>query len=217
MVTTTGLAPHAGQPVLEAGAPLGPAPGAVIMLHGRGAGPDDILNLVPVLDRPHLTYLAPTAANHTWYPHSFLADIPTNQPGLSSALSVVASLVASLEAAGVPRARIALLGFSQGACLASEFAVRHPSRFGGLVVFSGGVIGPPGTRWDTPGTLDGTPAFVGCSDVDHHVPETRVRETADVFARMGADVTLRIYPGMGHTINDDEIAHAQRLLDRIAG
>ena len=205
--------PHAGQPVVEAGVPLGQAPAAVLMAHGRGATPANILDLVPRLVRPHLTYLAPAAANRTWYPHSFMAEIASNEPGLSSGLAVLASLVGRIEAAGVPRSRIVLLGFSQGACLAAEFAVRHASRFGGVVAFSGGVIGPPGTRWDHPGRFEGTPVFLGCSDVDAHVPESRVTETAELFSRMGADVTTRIYPGMGHVVNDDEIAWAQRLID----
>jgi predicted esterase len=203
--------------VLEAGVPLGQAPAAVIMVHGRGAGPMDILSLVPALARPSLSYLAPAAANHTWYPNSFLADIASNEPGISSAMGVLESLVARIEAAGVPRSRIVLLGFSQGACLSSEFAIRHVSRLGGVVVFSGGAIGPPGTRWNHPGSFDGTPVFLGCSDRDPHIPQSRVTETAEVFTRMGADVTMRIYPGMGHLVNDDEIAFAQRLLDGVSG
>jgi len=205
--------PHAGQPVIEAGLPLGQAPAAVIMVHGRGAGPENILDLVPRLERPNLTYLAPSAANRTWYPRSFMAPIASNEPGLSSALGVLASLLARIEAAGIPRSRVVLLGFSQGACLAAEFAVRHASHFGAVVVFSGGLIGPPGTRWDFDGSFDGTPVFFGCSDVDAHVPASRVLESADVFTRMGADATRRIYPGMGHLINEDEIAFAQLLLD----
>ncbi len=211
------MGPHDGQPVLQAGQPLGSAPVAVIMVHGRGAGPENILDLVPALDRPNATYLAPAAANRTWYPYSFMADIASNEPWLSSALSVLAGLVAQVEAAGVARDRIVLLGFSQGACLSTEFAVRHASRFGGLVAFSGGAIGPPGTAWDESGRLNGTPAFFGCSDHDAHVPEARVTESAELCARMGAQVTKRIYPGMGHTIIDDEIGWAQDLLDSLGG
>lgn len=208
--------PHGGQPVVAAGVPLGDAPATVIMVHGRGASPANILDLVPRLARPTLTYLAPAAANRTWYPHSFMADIASNEPGLSSALGVLAALVAHIEEAGVPQSRIVLLGFSQGGCLSAEFAVRHGSRLGGVVVFSGGLIGPPGTRWEADGRFDGTPVFLGCSDVDAHIPAPRVIESAEVFTRMGADVTSRIYPGMGHVINDEEIAFAQRLLDRAA-
>ena len=205
--------PHAGQPIVESGVPLGRAKTAVIMVHGRGAAPANILDLVPRLDRPNVTYLAPAAANRTWYPHSFMTPIAGNEPGLSSGLAVLASLIDKIETAGLSRSQIVLVGFSQGACLSAEFAIRHASRFGGLVVLSGGAIGPPGTSWDYPGRFDGTPVFLGCSDVDSHVPEVRVKETAELFTRMGADVTMRIYPGMGHTVNDDEIACAGRVID----
>jgi predicted esterase len=202
--------------VLQAGKPLGQARVAVVMVHGRNAGPENILDLVPRLARADVTYLAPAAANRTWYPYSFLADIASNEPGLSSGLAVIGALVSGIEAAGIPRDRIVVLGFSQGACLATEFAVRNASRLGGVVVFSGGAIGPPGTRWDASGRFDGTPMFFGCSDVDSHVPAARVIESAELCSRMGADVTRRLYPGMGHLINDDEIGWAQHLLDALA-
>ncbi|MGE3887518.1 MAG: alpha/beta hydrolase [Vicinamibacterales bacterium] len=209
------MAPHEGQAVLEAGKALGEAPIAVIMVHGRNAGPENILDLVPRLARPAVTYLAPAAANRSWYPHSFMADIASNEPGISSGIAVLTSLVARVEAAGVPRDHVVILGFSQGACLATEFAVRHASRFGGVVAFSGGAIGPPGTTWDESGRFDGTPVFFGCSDVDSHVPASRVIESAELCARMGAAVTKRIYPGMGHLVNDDEIAWVQGLIDSL--
>ena len=209
------MAPHEGQPVVQAGVPLGEAPVAVIMVHGRGAGPENILDLVPRLGRSTVTYLAPAAANRTWYPYSFMAEISSNEPGLSSGLAVLHGLIAHVEAAGVARDRIVLLGFSQGACLVTEFAIRNAARYGGVAVFSGGAIGPPGTTWDESGQFDGTPMFFGCSDVDSHVPATRVIESAELCARMGAAVTRRIYPGMGHTIIDDEIAWAQGLLDSL--
>jgi predicted esterase len=211
------MSAHAGQPVVAAGAPLERAKGVVIMVHGRGAGPHNILDLVPELDRPSLAYLAPAAAGGTWYPFSFMSDTATNEPYLSSALQRLADLLAEIESHGHPRRRIVLLGFSQGACLASEFAVRHASRFGGVIALSGGLIGPPGTTWGQKGSFEGTPVFLGCSDVDAHVPKTRVDESAAVFSRMGASVTERIYPGMPHTINDDEIAHAQKILDGVIG
>lgn len=209
------MAPHEGQPVLEVGKPLGEAPVAVIMVHGRNAGPENILDLVPRLARSEVTYLAPAAANRSWYPYSFMAEIASNEPGISSGIAVLASLVARVEAAGIPRDHVVVLGFSQGACLATEFAVRHASRFGGVVAFSGGAIGPPGTTWDESGRFDGTPVFFGCSDVDSHVPASRVIESAELCARMGASVTKRIYPGMGHLVNDDEIAWAQGLIDSV--
>jgi predicted esterase len=204
--------PHSGQPVATAGQPLGHAP-VVIMVHGRNAGPENILDLVPRLGRADVSYLAPAAAGRTWYPNSFLADIASNEPGLSSGIAALATLVDRVEAAGVARRQILLMGFSQGACLTAEFAARHASRFGGIVIFSGGVIGPPGTPRDYRGSFDGTPAFLGCSDRDAHVPEWRVRETAALFETTGASVAMRIYPDMGHLVNDDEIAHAQEIID----
>jgi len=205
--------PHEGQPVAEAGAPLGKAPAVVIMVHGRNAAPANILDLAARFARPHLTYLAPAAAGGTWYPFGFMADIASNEPGISSGIAVLNALVARVERAGVPRSRIVLAGFSQGACLTSEYAIRHPSRYGGVLIFTGGAIGPEGTVWNGTGDFAGTPVFLGCSDRDAHVPEARARDTADAFRRLGADVTLRIYPGMGHLVNDDEIACAQGMLD----
>lgn len=215
------LGPHAGQPVLAFGKPLGQAPIAVIMLHGRGAGPANILELAPLFGAADATFIAPAAANNTWYPYSFMTEIAKNEPFLTSALSVVGGLVSEIEAAGIARDHIVVMGFSQGACLTTEFAIRNASRFAGFVAFSGGAIGPAGTVWategaaGTDGTLNGfagTPIFFGCSDVDAHIPEARVRESAAVCARMGATVTTRIYPGMGHLVNDDEIAWARELL-----
>jgi predicted esterase len=198
---------------VSAGARLEQSRGVVIMVHGRNAGPENILDLVPRLDRPQLAYLAPAAANRTWYPFPFISEMDKNEPGLSSGLSVLDGLVRKLVTGGVLKSRIFLLGFSQGACLASEFAVRHADRFGGVIVFSGGLIGPPGTVWNYEGAFDGTPAFLGCSDADSHIPRTRVEESAAVFTRMGARVTTRLYPGMGHLVCDDEIAAAQEILD----
>jgi predicted esterase len=207
------MLPHSGQPILTAGAPLGERGGVVILLHGRGSSAENILSLVPDFARPHLTYLAPAAADHTWYPYTFLSEIEKNEPGLSSALTVIETLVADVERQGITRDRIVLGGFSQGACLASEFAVRHASRWGGVIAFSGGLIGPPGRTWNEPGTFDGTPVFLGCSDVDPHIPKERVEESAAVFTRMGAQVTARLYPGMGHVVTTDEIDEARKILD----
>ncbi len=184
----------------------------MIMLHGRNAGPRNILELAEVLADPGFTYLAPTAAGGTWYPYSFMADISSNEPGLSSGLWVIDQLVRDIESRGIPRRRIVLLGFSQGACLASEYAVRHADRFGGVIAFSGGLIGPPGTTWESPGRFGGTPVFLGCSDVDGHVPKARVDESAVVFERMGAAVTKRIYQGMGHLVNEDELKSARLVM-----
>ena len=208
------MEPHGNQPLVRAGEPLGAAP-VLLMVHGRGAGPKNILDLVPRLARPGFTCLAPAAAGNTWYPYSFMADIEKNEPGLSSALDTLSRIIADVTAAGVAPDRIVLLGFSQGACLTSEFVARNATRFGGVIVFNGGLIGPEGTPRDYTGSFDGTPIFLGCSDVDHHVPKTRVDETADVFTRMGAQVDERIYPGMAHIVNDDEIEAAQKILDGV--
>lgn len=196
----------------HAGAPLAKARGAMILLHGRGATAEGILDLADFIPHPGLAYLAPQAADYAWYPYSFLEPLSRNEPYLSSALATVERLVAEIEAAGIPAARIVLAGFSQGACLAAEYAARHAQRFGGLLIFSGGLIGPDGTPRDYPGSLDGTPALLGCSDADPYIPVGRVRQTATLFERMGAAVDLRIYPRMGHTINDDEIRAATDLV-----
>lgn len=204
--------PHQDQPVLAAGKPLAEAGGALILIHGRGASAESILELADYLPHPDLAYLAPQAADLTWYPYSFLAPMENNEPYLSSALARVSAVVAQAEAAGLLPERIFLGGFSQGACLASEFVARNARRYGGLLVFSGGLIGPDGTPRDYDGSLAGTPVFIGCSDVDPHIPLGRVRETAAVLERLGAAVDSRIYPRMGHTINQDEIDAAAALV-----
>ena len=186
------------------------------MIHGRGAGPRNILDLVPLIGQPGTAYVAPAASGSTWYPKSFMAPIAENEPGISSGISVIHGLVDELVAAGVAADRIMLLGFSQGACLMCTAVQRRPARYGGIVAFSGGLIGPPGTAWEERDAFDATPVFFGCSDVDAHVPETRVRESAAVFERMGAAVTTRIYPGMGHLVNDDEARFARDLLAALA-
>ena len=207
--------PHADQPIAKAGLPLAESRRAVVMIHGRNASPRNILDLVPLLDRPDFSYVAPAAASNTWYPFSFLEPVAKNEPYLTSALRRLEHVFADIQAAGISGERIALLGFSQGACLAAEFAYRHAQRFGGMVLFSGGLIGPPGTTWHSSRSFGGTPVFLGCSDIDAHVPQWRVDESAEAFDRMEAVVTKRIYPGMGHVVSDDEIRAAQSLLDQI--
>lgn len=209
------MQPHGGQPVAAAGRPLGESHAVMIMVHGRNAGPENIIDLADALDRPDFTYLAPAASGRTWYPLSFMAPIEQNEPGISSGLGVLDALVSAVLEHGVQREHVFLLGFSQGACLTGTFAARHAGRFGGVILYSGGLIGPPGTRWDYPGSFDGSPVFLGCSDIDSHVPKTRVDESAEVFERMGADVTKRIYPGMGHTVNADEIRFTRKLMDAV--
>jgi predicted esterase len=209
------MQPHAGQPILRAGAAPDAARAAMIMIHGRNAGPANILDLVPVLDRPEFLYVAPAAAGGTWYPLSFMAPREKNEPGISSGLAVIESLVSDLMTVFAPQQNM-LLGISQGACLTSEISIRHPRRYGGVMVLSGGLIGPPGTSWDTVTTsLDGTPVFLGCSDVDSHIPAERVLESEAVFRRLGAAVTRKLYPGMGHTVIGDEIEQVQRVMDAV--
>jgi phospholipase/carboxylesterase len=202
----------AGIDVAAAGVPLARAKAAVIMLHGRGASAQDMLSLVDLLAQPDLAYLAPQAPGATWYPVSFLEPIARNEPALSQALTTVGDILARLFEQGLAQDRVALLGFSQGGCLALEYAARNAARFGGIVGLSAGLIGPPGTPRNYPGSLAGTPAFLGCSDVDFHIPLARVHESSDVLRRLGGDVTERIYPGLGHTINDDEIVQVRRIL-----
>ena len=204
--------PHAGQPVLTVGPPLGSARLAAILIHGRGASADDILGIAHELALPDIAYLAPEAAGHTWYPYSFLSRIEQNEPHLGSALLVIEGLVEHIGQAGIPPERVVLMGFSQGACLTLEFAARHARRYAAIAGFSGGLIGPPGTARDYPGSFDGTPVFMGCSDVDPHIPVERVRESAEVYRGLGANVDERIYPGMGHTINRAEIDAVRNLL-----
>jgi phospholipase/carboxylesterase len=209
--------PHQNQKIVTVGRSLDEAGAAMILVHGRGATADSILTLTPELDRDDFAYIAPQAAQNTWYPHSFMAPIPSNQPGIDSGLARLAEMIEQIVAAGIPQERIMLLGFSQGACLATEFAVRHAGRYGGVVGLSGGLIGPPGTAWDYEGSLDGTAVFLGCSDVDFHIPQERVAETADVMKWMGADVTMRLYRGLGHTVNQDEIDFVRSMMAQVAG
>jgi predicted esterase len=203
---------------MKFGLPVKEARAAMVLIHGRGASPEDILSLVPEFDQSGFTYLAPQAAGFTWYPYPFLQPLEVNEPGLSSALAVIDGLLEGLAESGIPAEKTILLGFSQGACLVMEYAVRNARRYGGVVVLSGGLIGPPGTSWSYPGSLDGTPVFLGCSDVDPHIPKERVLETAQVMQQIDGKVTLRLYPGMGHLVNEDEIeAVREQMRSLLAG
>jgi predicted esterase len=198
--------------MLHAGVPIDEARLVVILLHGRGASAEGILGLSREIRASDLAFLAPQAAGHTWYPQTFLAPIPENEPHLGSALRLVATSIADLAGRGVPAERVALMGFSQGACLSLELAARHATRYAAVIALSGGLIGPPGTPRDYAGSLDGTPVFIGCSDVDAHIPLERVHESTAVLRRLGASVDERIYPGMGHTITRDELDAVDTLL-----
>lgn len=208
--------PHQGQPTLAAGESLDGARAAMLMLHGRGASAEDIMSFTDLLVQPGFAYLAPQAAGNSWYPNSFLAPIPSNEPYLSSALELVGSLLAQIASAGIPPERTMVLGFSQGACLTLEYVARTARRYGGVVGWSGGLIGADDTPRDYRGSLAGTPIFLGCSDVDFHIPRVRVDFTAEVLQRMGGNVTERIYPNMGHTVNRDEIAFAREMMSALS-
>jgi phospholipase/carboxylesterase len=197
---------------LTAGTQLDRSRAAVVLLHGRGGMAEDILTLADALAVTDLAYLAPQAPGNTWYPLSFLAPIERNEPALSRALATVGAIVGTVAQSGVPAERVVLVGFSQGGCLALEYAARNAQRYGGVVGLSAGLIGPPGSPREYPGSLAGTPVFLGCSDLDAHIPVWRVRESTQVLRGLGAEVTERIYPGMGHLISDDEIAHVRQVL-----
>lgn len=207
--------PHRDQPIFARGRALDSARGAVLLLHGRGASAEDILGLADDFGLADLAYLAPEAAGHTWYPYSFLSPIEQNQPWLNSALNLLETVVGRTTAAGIPLHRVVFVGFSQGACLATEYVARHATRYGGLVAFTGGLIGPPGTKFNYSGELSGTPCFLGAGDPDPHVPWKRVEESGSVLASLGGAVTLRRYPGLPHTINAEEIEHAKQILSRL--
>ena len=188
--------PHAGRPMATRGRPIEESHGVAVMVHGRGRDTDDILGVAERIGDPNFAYLAPAAEGNSWYPYSFLEPVEKNEPRLSYALEVLDDLVTGLLEKGIPKRQIVLAGFSQGACLVAEYVARNAERWGGILVFTGGLIGPPGTRWEYEGSFDGSPVFFGTSDVDEFVPEERVRESVDVFEKMGANVTLRVYPGM---------------------
>lgn len=199
-----------GQRVVQAGEPLDSARAAMILLHGRGASAEDIMTVASEVQAPGWIYFAPQAAGGAWYPNPFTSPIQANEPNFSAALDMISSLVERVEA-HVPAHRIMLLGFSQGACLTLEWAARHARRYGSIAGLSGGLIGPDGTPREYSGSFDGTPVFLGCSDVDPYIAKARVEEAAQVYERMGAAVDLRLYPGMGHLVNHDEIAALREL------
>jgi predicted esterase len=211
-----GIPPHAGQAVLGTGADLGQARAAMIMVHGRGASAEDILSLSDEFLDPSFAYVAPQAAGSVWYPHTFLSPMETNEPGISSGMSVLESIESRLNEGGIPSERIILLGFSQGACLVLEYAARHARRYGGVAGLSGGLIGPDGTPRDYPGSLGGTPVILGCSVMDPHIPRARVELTSRILESLGAAVTLRLYPQPGHSVNEDEIELVRKMVSSVS-
>ncbi|HEX3904912.1 MAG TPA: dienelactone hydrolase family protein [Polyangia bacterium] len=200
---------------LAAGPVVGEAAAVALLLHGRGGSADDMLALARRIDLPGMAYLALPAPGGSWYPERFMAPLASNQPHLDQALARIESAVRAIEARGLPRARIALVGFSQGACLASTYLFRHPARWGALVALTGGLIGPPETTFSVSGSLDGTPALFATADPDSWVPVERVRQTAELFRATSAEVDLRVYPGAGHLVTDDAVRATQELLARL--
>jgi phospholipase/carboxylesterase len=203
--------------IRQFGKPLNEAAGAVILLHGRGGSAEDILSLAADLYHPELAYLAPQAAGNSWYPNSFLAPRAQNEPWLTAALRTVETTLLMANDAGISPDRVVIGGFSQGACLATEFVATHPRRYAGLIALTGGLIGPPGADLTHEGELAGTPAFFGSGDPDPHVPWKRVEESAKILAGMGAVVTTRRYPNRPHTVSAEEIDLARRLVQDAFG
>ncbi|MFC6718098.1 alpha/beta hydrolase [Natrialbaceae archaeon GCM10025810] len=210
--------PHQDQPLVTAGAPLEDAEAAVVLVHGRGATARSIVQMAGEIGHKGVAFLAPQARQNTWYPNSFLAPVESNEPGRSSGLFAISEAIATANDEGIPTERVLVLGFSQGACLASEFVARNPRRYGGLAALSGGLIGDSVDPddylegGDSAGALEGTPALLGCSDVDPHIPVERVHETEAILEDLGAHVEKRIYEGMGHGINEDELSYVSELV-----
>jgi len=207
--------PHADQPIRTAGASPEDADAAVVLVHGRGARADGMLQFAREFGRDGLYYVAPQAQRGTWYPNRFLAPIERNQPHLDSALDRLGRAVEEAQSGGLPTDKVILVGFSQGACLVSEFVARDPKRYGGLVLLSGGLIGEEGTEFDHAGDVDGMPFFVGVSDDDPHIPMSRAEETAAVFERLNADVRFDRYEGRGHGIFEEEIEYLEGLVESV--
>ncbi len=208
--------PHGTEGMLVTGQPLEEAQSAVILIHGRGAPPESMLPLAEELSREDTIFILPRASGSQWYPFRFIEKRIKNEPGLTSALRLVDGIVRALIAAGLSRERIFIGGFSQGACLALDYAALHPARYGGVFALSGGLIGATIDTEGYGGSLENTPVFIGCSNVDFHIPLERVQESSRVLRSLGAEVTERIYPGMGHTVNEDELKTIKAMLSKVA-
>ena len=213
MTTNTDL--HRTLPIISAGEPLSSAKAVMIMIHGRGASAKDILTLTNHFPKSGFAYLALQATNSTWYPQRFIVPQKDNEPWLSSAKARVGDAVQMALDAGISLEKIILLGFSQGACLATEYPARNPNRFGGIIALSGGLIGTDEEITGYTGTLNNTPVFLGCSDVDFHIPKERVQATAEALKTMGGEVTMKLYAGMDHTINFDELEHVKQIMTQV--
>ena len=206
---------HQNQPALQAGVPLAQAKAAMILLHGRGASAEDILSLAREFTAPAVTFIAPQAAGHTWYPNRFIAPVSSNEPHLSAALETIDRIVSKLDDAGIAHERVFLAGFSQGACLALEYAARHPQRYAGVIALSGALIENGDQPRSYAGSLEGTPVFIGCSDADFHIPAPRVLRSEQLLRGMNASVVAKLYPHLGHTVNDDEIDAVNVMIAKV--
>lgn len=203
--------PHLQSPTIYGGAPVSSNNPIILAFHGRGQTPDVVVDIFERLQWNDASLVAPSAADNSWYPAGFMADIKTNEPFLSDALAVVAQSVANLAVKGVKKENIILLGFSQGACLVAEYAIRQPQRYGGIVIFTGGVIGPAGTQWSYDGSFEGTPTLITTGDKDEWVPVERVHETAILFNNANAAVTKKVFTDREHLVSDEEIKMAQTI------
>jgi predicted esterase len=208
------IPPHGGERILYAGETPEKAASAMIMIHGRGATAESMLSLADALSVDNMCYIVPQASGFAWYPHRFIERRELNEPGASSAIRLIGSIVEALSEQHVAKEHIYLLGFSQGACLVADYAARYPERYGGIFILSGGLIGEHINGADYAGNLDQTPVFLGCSDSDFHIPEERVHKSAEIFTGLNARVTKRIYPAMEHTVNEDEIWFVRDVLSR---
>ena len=191
--------------ILEGGLPVEEAAKVMIMIHGRGADARSIMDMKDYLNLNNFALLAPQATSSTWYPYSFLSPVDSNEPWLSSAIHIVHSLIDDVTGKGIPAENIYLMGFSQGACLTLEASARKAQRYGGIIAFTGGLIGKYIDPKNYSGNFQGTPVFIGCGDTDPHVPLHRVKESTIELTKLGAAVTEKIYPGIPHTIVQDEI------------
>jgi len=201
--------------ITAAGKKISEAKKLLIMIHGRGGSAEDILSLSAYLDVKDFALLAPQATNNSWYPLSFLARPEDNEPWLSSAIAIINDTVAEAESHGIAKENIYFLGFSQGACLTLEYVTRNAAKYGGVVAFTGGLIGDKIYSAHYKGDFEHTPVFIGSSNPDPHVPVERVYATSNILKQMNAGVTEKIYNNMGHTINQDEIEQANKLIFNI--